>query len=160
MLTLEADRTVTRPRPSLIRYPRAESELHTQTRLLVALEDAILRAYPDEPNRYRICAHVKARPHPSAQSRGACNCYIDLVLFEFAPDRLSDLYPGVQARILIEIKRQANPTGMFHALDLARAERQCQRYAAYGLPVLLCWGPEDIPETVAETLRLLAEIGA
>lgn len=143
MLLIQPETT---PRPDLIRYPRWESEIQTQVRLTYALEAAL------DPDRYHVRAHVKGRPLPALNSRRPGACYFDLVIF----DRTAAITP----RVLIEIKRQANPTGMYHSLDLARAERQCARYAAYGLPVLLCWGPEDIPETVAETVRLLAEIGA
>lgn len=134
------------PRPDLIPYPRWESEIQTQVRLTYALEAAL------DPNRYPVRAHVKGAPcaSPRSRRRPGC-CYVDLVIFECS------FADGLIARVLIEIKRQANPTGMYHSLDLARAERQCDRYAAYGLPVLLCWGPQDIPETVSKTVCLLEE---
>ena len=128
---------------SLIPFPRYQSEAHVQSRLLHDL-DTMLKDTP-----YTVCAEVRAYPTPQAIARAKLRGHtarkkrLDLVIF------------STNAIAIIEVKREPSLYSAYHKADVNRATKQTREYREYGIPVLLCWGSEEIDQTLSQVRTII-----
>ncbi len=125
--------------------------------------------HPDAPSEFEIQSalyqsllslgyHVHAEVTANSPDSGTRAARLDLVIYRraFVHYENGGLSPVDTPVALIEVKRQRTAhTGLYARKTAERASQQYQRYARYGIPVIVCQGQSQIGPTLDQIRTLL-----